>query len=462
MGRNSWQWFEAGGRKYLHLTLETVVTDQGIAPFASTPLTIDQAKHVRFQDLVIRGGGFNTIELNFGIDVTFDNLTVFCATYGIRARATGPFKMTNCGVHGGIPPWGFRDENSLHTHSSHAYDPLIPETNNQGRNIARLNTHALVVTEGSYEFEVFFFPRNHDWDISYCTFTDAHDGVYTSGHGIRFHHNHLDAIQDDAVYLSSPVVHSSDDIHIYQNLITRSLMAFGCHSRGGPGGNIYIYRNIADLRKGVNLGRPTPENPAGRIGNYHVFLVHGRKLLGIESLYFYQNTFISPASPDAFAHRMYTATRPETKRRIFSHICVYLNRYGWFRRYKEIDNDVQLDGNLHWCLDPEVVPPGDFLDKVKRSVFAEANRTRYPAGWYAQDQVADPKLLGLGSSTAADWRLNKGSPVIGAGVVLPADWDDPPRPQNGKAPDIGALPLGSDPFVVGRQTSLNERGHHNP
>jgi len=31
VGRNSWQWFEAGGRKYLHLTLETAVTDQGIA-----------------------------------------------------------------------------------------------------------------------------------------------------------------------------------------------------------------------------------------------------------------------------------------------------------------------------------------------------------------------------------------------------------------------------------------------
>ena len=29
-------------------------------------------------------------------------------------------------------------------------------------------------------------------------------------------------------------------------------MAFGCHSRGGPRGNIYIYRNIADMRAGVN------------------------------------------------------------------------------------------------------------------------------------------------------------------------------------------------------------------
>ena len=120
-----------------------------IAPFESLPLKIDQAKHVRFQDLVIRGGGFDTIELNFGIDVEFDNITAFCATYGIRARSTGPLKVTNCGIHGSIPPWAFRDENSLHTTSSYHYPPFIDQPDTKARNIARLNTHALLVTEGS-------------------------------------------------------------------------------------------------------------------------------------------------------------------------------------------------------------------------------------------------------------------------------------------------------------------------
>jgi len=320
-----------------------------IVPFASVPLEIDQAMHVCFQDLVIRGGGHDTVELNFGIDVTFDNCTIYCGTYGVRARSTGPLRMTECGVHGGIPPWAFRDENSLHTNSSRQYDPFIPVTEHKRRNIARLNTHALLVTEGSYEFEVFFFPRNHDWEIDRCDFTDAHDGVYLSGRGIHFHHNHVSNIQDDAIYLSSPSQYTTDDIHIYQNLITQSLMAFGCHSRGGPTGNIYIYRNIADLRKGVNAKRPSPDLPGGSITNYHIFLVHGRKLIGIESMFFYQNTFISPASPDAYAHRLLTATHSGTQRRVFNNICVYLNRYGFLRGYKDVDNDVQADANLHWC-----------------------------------------------------------------------------------------------------------------
>ena len=236
-----------------------------IAPFRSVPLFVDQAMHVRFQDLVVRGGGLNTVVLQFGVDVEFDNVTIFAGTYGIRARSTGPFRMVNSAVHGNIPPWGFRNENSLHTYTARFYDPFFKEPGTQTRNVARLPTHALVVTEGTFEFEVFAYPRNHDWEISHCDFTDGHDGVYLSGYTIRFHHNRVDNIQDDGIYLSSPSPGFNDDIFIYQNLITRSLMAFGCHSRGGPNGNIYIFRNIADLRKGVNAGRPSPDHPHGRI-----------------------------------------------------------------------------------------------------------------------------------------------------------------------------------------------------
>ncbi len=421
-----------------------------VAPYKSLPLHIDQAKHVRIQDLVIRGGGFDTIELNMGIDVELDNLTVFCATYGIRARATGPLKIVNSGIHGGIPPWAFRDENSLYTQSPRHYPPFIPQPDTGARNIARLNTHALLVTEGMYEFEVFAYPRNHDWEIANCTFTDGHDGVYLSGNEIRFHHNHVHTIQDDAIYLSSPSHYATDGVYIYQNLITKSLMAFGCHSRGGPTGNIYIYRNVADLREGVNINRPRPDLPHGRLGNYHIFLVHGRKLLGIESMHYYQNTFISPASPDAFAHRLLTATAPDTKRRVFNNIFVYLNRYGFLRQYKGIENDVQADGNLHWCVDPSVKLPERFLEKVSHSKFSEANKQNYPDGWCAHDLVSDPKLVQFDPIDQADWRIANDSPAMESGVPLPNEWPDPLRPIARTKPDIGALPAGSKPFTAGR------------
>src|SRR5207245_10126834 len=136
---------------------------------ASVPIFVYRANDVRFQNLVIRGGGFNCVVLQMGIGIEFDNVTIFAGTYGLRSRSTGPFRMVDSAIHGMIPPWAWRSENGLYTYTPRAYDPFVPAAKpSNERNIARLNTHALLVPEGSYEFEVFYYPYNHDWEISYC------------------------------------------------------------------------------------------------------------------------------------------------------------------------------------------------------------------------------------------------------------------------------------------------------
>ena len=61
--------------------------------------------------------------------------------------------------------------NTIYTPRS--YDPFLPPAKPANeRNICRMNTHALLVTEGSYEFEVFHYPYNHDWEIAHCEFTE--------------------------------------------------------------------------------------------------------------------------------------------------------------------------------------------------------------------------------------------------------------------------------------------------
>ncbi|MBM4079085.1 MAG: hypothetical protein FJ278_05240 [Planctomycetes bacterium] len=424
-----------------------------IAPFSSVPLLVDQAMHVRFQDLVIRGGGFDTVTLQFGVDVEFDNVTVFCATYGLRARGTGPLRFINSALYGMIPPWASRNENGLHTYNPLYYDPFIPPPAGANqRNIARLPTHAVLVTEGSYEFEVFHYPYNHDWEISHSEFTEGHDGIYLSGRNIRFHHNLVENIQDDAVYLSAPSPWFNDNIHVYQNVIRQCLMAFGCHSRGGPTGNTYIYRNLCDLRKGVLHSRPTPEKPEGELKNFHIYLMHGREFLGVESFFFYQNTFISPAWSGAFAHRTLTSTSDRTVRRSFNNLFVYLNEYPTLRLAPPKGHDIQCDGNLHWCPQLGAQPPKDYLDKVRTSPWSEENKKNYPSGWEANSLVGDPKFVrfSLDPDVENDYRLSPDSPAIGKGLGLPADWEDPLRPKDGSRPDIGALPRGGDPLRVGR------------
>ena len=48
-----------------------------------------------------------------------------------------------------------------------------------------------------------------------------------------------------------------------------------------------------------------------------------------------------------------------------------------------------------------------------------------------------------------DLRLQPNSPAINAGRALPSEWPDPIRAADKDGPDLGALPLGVDPWGVG-------------
>jgi len=426
-----------------------------IAPFKSVPLFVDMARHVRFQDLVIRGGGFDCVVLQMGIEVEFDNVTIFAGTYGVRARSTGPFRMLHSAIHGMIPPWAWRDENGLYTYTPRAYDPFLPSAvPANARNIARLNTHALVVTEGSYEFEVFHYPYNHDWEIANCEFTDGHDGVYISGRAIRFHHNLVERMQDDAIYLSSPTHYFNDDIHIYQNLIRNILIGFACNNTGGPRGDIFIYRNLIDQRQWVPFNRPSPKYPVGNMLHGHGFLAHGNDLLGIENIHFYHNTFITESLSGSYAGRTWTVTNDRTRRRILNNVFLYINHYP--ESAAPAEHDIQMDGNLHWCATPGAAVPEGFLEKVRAAKGSIVNQTRYPGGWDASSLVADPRFVAfdLGVSAKNDYRLNPESPAIGKGVALPEDLVDPLRPPNRARPDIGAIPQAVAAPAFGRQARV--------
>ena len=447
-----------------------------IAPFNSRPLFVDQAMYVKFQDLVIRGGGYVTVDLLFGIGLEFDNCTIYAGTYGVWAKNTGPLKMTNCGVYGMIPPWAFRQENGLYSYSSNEYPPFLFD---QGgvksanpmpvrskkivRNISRLPTHAILATAGGYEFEVFYYPANHDWEISQCEFTDGHDGVYLSGDNIHFHHNWVDNMQDDAVYISSPTTYYPTRLFIYQNLISTCTTAFGAHARGGPGGDIFISRNIVDMRRPVQYLRPSPDQPDNTLirRGSAVFQIHGSQhLISMERMYFYQNTFLYPANHirATFTGSTGLAWIENTPRRVFNNIFVF---YGMGGRYPKPDfgkkemADLQIDGNIHWNLTPGETPGHDWLQALRDHKISQMNKPSYPDGLAAHCFAADPKFYRISDNPNAlnDYRLQKESPAIGNGVILPREWPDILKPQANK-PDIGALPSGGPQLKVGRHSLI--------
>lgn len=430
-----------------------------VAPFNSVPLLVDQAMHVRFQDLVVRGGGHRSVVLQFGVDLAFENVTVYAGTYGIWSKGTGPLKMTDCAVYGMIPPWSFWDDNALHTYTPDGYDPFVAAAPGAGRNIARLPTHALLVTEGSFEFEVFYYPYNHDWEVARCEFAHGHDGVYLSGRRIRFHHNLVDDNQDDAIYLSSPTPYISDDVRVYQNLVRQCMTPFGAHARGGPGGELFIYRNVVDLRKPLRFSRPTPEQPKGLDyrGSLSVQTHDAGHILHMEKMNFYQNTFLGRANadPPPWGQGTLHGADPKASRRVLNNIFVYQGAstsypaLGWDAGAEEAD--LQVDGNLHWNPHPQAKVPPDLFRAVRELPVSKRNAARYGAAWEANGVAGDPQFTQFDTDPRSpnDYRLRPGSPARGAGVTLPEGWPDPLRPPGGSPPDIGALPIGAEPLRVG-------------
>ncbi len=211
-----------------------------IAPYDSAPLLVDGARHVTFQDLVIRGGGRDAVSIRHGQTVEFDNVTIYAGAYGLRARNTGPMKLRNCAVRGSVPPWSTRGETSLRE-----YPWRI-----EAKNLTRLNTHALLIPAAGDEYSVYYYPYNHLWEISHCEFTDAHDGVYLGDiDGVKFHHNYVHNFQDDGIYLSSfRRMHEPQHgpREIYQNVISGCLMAFAFGGDSRLTSEVRVYRNILD------------------------------------------------------------------------------------------------------------------------------------------------------------------------------------------------------------------------
>ena len=72
---------------------------------------------------------------------------------------------------------------------------------------------------------------NRDFELGYCEFTDCVDGVFLGNvRGVRFHHNLVDNVTDDGVFLTAGTAYDGDtrggDVHIYQNRFVRILTTF--------------------------------------------------------------------------------------------------------------------------------------------------------------------------------------------------------------------------------------------
>lgn len=390
-----------------------------IAPWNRAPLTLQDAAHVKVQDLVLRGGGDNTLLIRGCQHIALDGLTLYVANRGLRVETTGHLQVMHSLFRGTMPPWGSRTVSKYRTTDSHLFVPVGTER------IER-------------EHRVYFEPQCHDFEISHCEFTDSHDGVYVGGvQRLKFHHNLVDNMNDDGVYLSAWGPPGSD-VHIYQNHISRCLTTFafglGRGQESDPGTGTSVYRNVIDLRQPVMYRHPLPEDMEitnfGRLCGDHASPVW-------EPLKFYHNTVFTQegAFRGAYAAGWGGSTRG-TQRYLFNNVFVQeLGLPGLVIQLAKPDL-LQADGNLHWSYDVAATRSSDFPSRLKTVAMQNEDE------WGKHDLFANPRFKSdRDTDDEPAFRLSADSPAINAGVVLPEAWPDPLRTIDQGKPDMGAYPV---------------------
>jgi hypothetical protein len=393
------------------------------------PLRVEKARHVRFQDLVVRGSSSHTVDVLNCDGVEFDNVTIHGGAPALYVRSTGNLRLLRCALRGLAAPWSSR--------SSQKY---------------RGNSPYLFVAAGT-------LPQSHGWEIAYSEFTDNHDGlVLSSVRGLRFHHNRVDNFNDDGIYLTSLRAAPPRDVQIAQNHFSRCLttFAFAVSSKKGAtevGPGVHIFRNVFDLRQKTSDGPPRDAAADAKTTlddwSRHARLVGDHGSPTWEPMFFYHNTVITanPAFRNYYGAGLGGHTA-KTRRRVFNNIFVQIDGNPGLA-FGSASDDVQADGNLLWS--PKAGPGagGDYLAAFRRSKLFDASKKQYAPGWCAGDRFADPLFVSLADGAKLDVRLREGSPATDGGVEVPADWPDPLRKLDRGKPDVGAMPLGAGPLRVG-------------
>ncbi len=376
-------------------------------------LRLTRCRHVRIQDVVVRGAQRSAINVEDSQDIEFAGLTLYGSGSALRTSNVSGFRLVDSALRGHAAPWHSR-----------------------GHHKDRAGAGYLMIADG------------RDFEVAYCELTDHHDGVLLQNvDDIRFHHNIVDHFNDDGVEIG-PKKKSGKTL-IYQNHIRRCLLSFSLHGNprpveSDPGSGVYIFRNVVDLRAGVYTSPPSEPDPSGaflhRIGV--VCSDHGSPTWPV--LYVYHNTFIAPDN----AWRNYygfgwAGHMQGTTRRVFNNIFLQVNGLPGLN-FPSIEDDFHADRNLLWSLRDGATVEDDFFAPWRTSAKFQASKNRYPPGFGASDIFADPKLVHIDAKATAvpDVRLDELSPAINQGLDLPTGWPDVLRDRDELKPDIGALPFG--------------------
>ena len=227
-------------------------------------LRLVSCHNIRFENLTMRFGGSDTIRLRDCASISFDHLTIWSASHAIRLQneknnpgeLNQDIEFKDCEIDGGLPTWFFRsDRKDEYRFRPAPGGPVV-------RNLLGHSTGGTLISSDARALRI---------SIHHCEILNGHDIAVAFGDSSVFHHNWVHNINDDGLIMTGAGVDNIDEdgtpvepadegtvnAKVYGNVISQCLTAMSF--AGGQVGQIYIYRNLFDLRARTLGNRPQKE-----------------------------------------------------------------------------------------------------------------------------------------------------------------------------------------------------------
>jgi hypothetical protein len=447
-------------------------TDPNQVPLAIWTATVPVLKiincaSVHISDLTVRHGRV-CVRIEKSNDIRLDHLNIYAGSYGIEfANRCTDAVVTHCLVDGGAPPWHYRSDRK--TSYTYLDTDGTKKTNNLGVNTAKSLLGGTRFCSGT--------------TIRYCELVNGHD-LYLFGAGSMLQRCFISNLNDDAIFAET---RGAPGVRIFENVITRSLMAINFALQGDTEGTtVDVYRNLIDLRSPTARFRPQPNPPDG-----FTPVVTGQlfKSNSPDSpLTLFHNTCIVADREFVTSYPHLRAYKGESARDSFNNIFVAIDSTAASRLPITLLPDptfpARTDGNCYFRLGPfatgplfrhpayQFDPPPDpnpsetfdSLDELRGNPTANPpmqpseyflhSKELHPPGYEARSIATDPlfRSFDAGNGEPAesdDLRLHLHSPGRRHGVVLPAPLRNLDGAPSGQRPDIGCFRVGDPPLAVG-------------
>jgi hypothetical protein len=185
-------------------------------------------------------------------NLEFDHVNIRGGTNAIRFEVDGDLHndrivFHDCEIDGGMPTWFFRSDRK----DGYSFVPATiqnaTEADVRPNPLGSATSNALLSSR-----------RNaNGTEVHHCELVNAHD-ICLFGQGMRFHHNWVNNINDDALFMGSTDA-ATDDLWIYRNVVTKVLTTLSFASKT-PLGQVRIFRNLFDIREPILGIRPRSED----------------------------------------------------------------------------------------------------------------------------------------------------------------------------------------------------------